>query len=90
MINTFRLVFQVPCYLCNKKVNLYRIYGVLEKKKKKTIGARGPERATAHFGSSVAIKKFCIYRVSVTLGRDLVFPFEIGSQAKRTTRPRRT
>ena len=79
MINTFRKLFQVPYFLGNKKATLYRIYGVLEKSKRKKKGKRktgdvgGPKRATAYFGSSVETEKFCCNRVSLALGGDQVF-----------------
>ena len=47
---------------------------VLERKEKgKTGGAGGPERATAHFGSFVAIEKLCPNKVSLALCRNRVF-----------------
>ena len=79
MINTFRKVFQVSCCLCNKKANLYRNYGVLERKEKgKTGGVEGLERVTTHFGSFVSIEKLCCDTVSLALGRNRVFRVAIG------------
>ena len=53
-------------------------FRVLLKGKKKTGGSGGLGRATAHFGSSVAIEKFCRDKVSPTLCRDRVFYVAIG------------
>ena len=44
MINASRQVFQVSCCLCNKKANLYRIYGVMEGKKKRQLEMHEDQR----------------------------------------------
>ena len=51
MMNTFWQVFQVSCCLCNKKANLYQIYGVLERKERGTGGAEDQNGLLPIFGS---------------------------------------
>ena len=89
MINTFWRVFQFSCCLFNKKANYIEFRVLWEGKKKgKTRGAGGLNRATAHLGSSVTTEKFYRNRVSLALVTIGSFVSRQGSKAKRTTRPR--